>query len=144
MIRFNILTSPYKNQLLYLFLRVAVIGSLYWIIPVRIIHISMYEILSCDWCQAKSDQDKICSVFIGSTVDSQYQIFLRSMDTHGKSSAFFWHRGQILRLPICSPAHLTPSEKGSNLKGKNLLASHPFYSKGKIFTLHPFWKGGLV
>ena len=36
-------------------------------------------------------------------------------------SPSFLTRGQLLWLSVCFPAHQVPSEKGSTLKGKNLL-----------------------
>ena len=42
------------------------------------------------------------------------------MDTGGRFSVIF-DKGDNLRLPACFLAHHIPSEKGSTLKGKNLL-----------------------
>ena len=48
-------------------------------------------------------------------------------------------RRQILRLPVCFPAHQIPSEQGSTLKGKNLL---PMGAILFLFRVDLFSKGG--
>ena len=70
------------------------------------------------------------------------------LDTFGKFHHYLQDR-KLLWLPVCVPAGLTPSEKESTLKGKNLLPTgHPF-SEGRQLILtellplkvHPFtWR----
>ena len=61
----------------------------------------------------------------------------KELDTHSGFLPFLQGR-QILLLPVSFPAHLVPSEKGSTLKGKNLL---PRGANSFLLEKIPFQKG---
>ena len=66
---------------------------------------------------------------------------LKGSDTFGRFFSPFLQGRQFLWLPVCFAAHQISSEKGSTLKGKNLL---PGGANSFLFRVDPFKKGTKI